>query len=305
MNEIAIQFGSGGRLVGVLTVPEKQPDELTKSIVFVFLNAGLLHRPGPHRLHVRLARELAQIGFHAFRVDFGDFGDSVAEPNLEYLESVTRDFGEIITLLESELGALEIVLAGLCAGADNAIRLTLNEPSVTGMVLLDPVCEKDDEFALRARSWRKKILLRKVLEPSRYIPWLKRRLSVWSGDSRPNEESMDYLAVRVIPSAEQVNAAFLAIRERHGYVLSVFTAYALVYYNVAGQLERVLEIPNYGVYCKEVFWPDVQHTYPFESDRQVLIETITAWAERFVQGRLASRDEQSSSNSGVANVPVH
>jgi len=290
MNEVAIQFGPGGRLIGILTIAGRHGDT-TKPIVFVFLNAGLLHRPGPYRLHVRLARDLAEYGFSSMRVDLGGLGDSLAEPDMELQQSVAKDFDEIVQLVESELGPVEIVLFGLCSGADNAIRLALEHPGVTGLVLLDPVCEKDEGFAARARSWRKKVLLRKALEPARYVPWLKRKLSAWTSRRRADEDSMDRLAVRILPSAEQTNDAFSAMHERNGYVLSIFTAYATDYYNEEGQLGRVLDVSEYSSFCEELFWPHVLHTYPFEPDRRKLIEEIRGWAGRLEQRRLSAASE--------------
>lgn len=284
MNELAIQFGPSGRLIGILTTSERHGVS-TKPIVFVFLNAGLIHRPGPHRLHVRLARELAKTGINSFRVDLGGFGDSLAEPDLGYQESATADFKEIAQLLESELGPVEIFVVGMCSGADNAIRLTLTDSRVTGMVLLDPVCERDENFVERARSWRKKTLWRKALEPARYLPWLRRKLSSWSSAEKVSEDSADYLSVRDLPNAEQMTAAFSRIRQRDGQVLSIFTAYALNYYNEGGQLGRVIDVSDYAAFCNEIFWPTVQHTYPFEPDRQKLIEEIKDWSTRLIRER--------------------
>ena len=285
MDEVAIQFGPGGRLLGILTTPGRDGDS-TKPIVFVFLNAGLLHRPGPYRLHVRLARDLAERGFSSLRVDLGGLGDSLAEPDMELQQSVARDFDEIVQLVESELGPVEIVLFGLCSGADNAIRLASEHHGVTGLVLLDPVCEKDEGFAARAGSWRKKVVMRKALEPARYGPWLKRQLSARKSSRRADEESMDKLSVRILPSVEQTNDAFSALHERNGCVLSIFTSYATDYYNEEGQLGRVLDVSEYSSFCEELFWPHVLHTYPFEPDRRSLIEEIRGWADRLGQKRL-------------------
>jgi hypothetical protein len=58
-------------------------------------NAGMLHRVGPYRLHVRLARDLARMGFSSLRVDLADTGDSPLRPGLTYTQSVAADFSEI------------------------------------------------------------------------------------------------------------------------------------------------------------------------------------------------------------------
>ena len=147
LTEEPLQFGEGGRLFGILTLPGMPPRRAQELPVFVFLTAGLLHRVGPHRLHVRLARELAQMGFSSLRVDLAGTGDSPPQPGLTYPQSVAADFREISGVLESRLGRLPLVLAGLCSGAHNAVRLTPEEPRVVGMVLLDPICFPDRRFS--------------------------------------------------------------------------------------------------------------------------------------------------------------
>ncbi|NNF48568.1 MAG: hypothetical protein HKN65_01830, partial [Woeseiaceae bacterium] len=136
MIEEPLQFGEGGRLFGILTRPR---EENSNAPLFVFLNAGLLHRTGPHRLHVRLARRLAEHGLASLRVDLGGIGDSITPPGITYPESVAIDFADILDLLSSETDLEQVYLFGLCSGADNAVRLAADNPCVAGMVLLDPV----------------------------------------------------------------------------------------------------------------------------------------------------------------------
>ena len=150
LTEEPLHFGEGGRLFGILTLPTAQPRSRPDVPVFVFLSAGLLHRVGPARLHVRLARELARMGFSSLRVDLAGIGDSPQRPGLTNQESVAADYEEIVRVLESRLGRLSIVMGGICAAADNAIRLTLTDQRVVGMLLLDPVCFADDGFTASA-----------------------------------------------------------------------------------------------------------------------------------------------------------
>ena len=64
--ERTIRFGSGERLLGIVT-PAPQP--LAGAPVCLLFNAGVVHRIGPHRLNVKLARALAARGFTALRMD--------------------------------------------------------------------------------------------------------------------------------------------------------------------------------------------------------------------------------------------
>ena len=102
------------------------------------------------------------MGFSSLRVDLAGTGDSPPHPGLTYPQSVAADFGEISGVLESRLGRLPLVLAGLCSGAHNAVRLTPEEPRVVGMVLLDPICFPDGGFRVRVLVARSTRILRDI-----------------------------------------------------------------------------------------------------------------------------------------------
>jgi pimeloyl-ACP methyl ester carboxylesterase len=281
MMEEPLQFGEGGRLFGILTRPDEAK---ANASTIVLLNAGFLHRMGPHRLHVSLARRFAAHGMHSLRVDLGGRGDSLAPAGISYPESVAADFAEILDLLSTEIGTSPIVVVGLCSGADNAIRLAPDNPQITGMVLLDPVCEKDEGFAWRAARFAAREFAAKASRLSSYAPALKRRVDALALQASGLEESeaatFDALELRGHPTPNETRLAFQAIRERHGRVLSVFTTYALLYYNQEGQMGRVLGIDGYDDFASEIFWPEMRHTYPLETHRLRLIDEIEAWATR-------------------------
>ena len=281
LTEETLQFGEGGRLCGILTrpsVPVRDPPELP---VFVLFNAGWLHRVGPHRLYVHLARDLSRMGFSSLRVDLAGRGDSPPRPGLTIQQSVAADYEEILRVLESRLAPGPLVLAGLCSGADDAIRLTPKDSRVVGLVLLDPVCAPDDGFNARA-------FVLKYTNTARYVAWLKRRFKALTTQPARNEEEIDPLTIRDPPTREQLRAAFESVREREGRVLSVFTQYALRYYNQAGQLGRVLGVDGYQQFCTELFWPQAEHTYTLDLHRRRLIEAIRTWAGGYLGDHRAS-----------------
>src|SRR6185436_6886506 len=83
----AVRLAPEGQLVGILSYPPgAQPaarsDTLSPATpaapAFIILNAGVLHRVGPHRLHVILARRIAASGLPSLRLDLGGIGDSIA-----------------------------------------------------------------------------------------------------------------------------------------------------------------------------------------------------------------------------------
>ena len=187
LTEEPLQFGEGGRLFGILTLPSMPPRNAQELPVFVFLSAGLLHRVGPHGCMSALPGNSPKWA----SVRCGSIWPARvivhARPGLTYQQSVAADFGEILGVLESRLGRLPLVLAGLCSGAHNAIRLTLEEPRVVGMVLLDPICFPD-------RGFRARVVVARYTNPARYIAWLKRRfkaLTLPRGKKQEDDKSAD------------------------------------------------------------------------------------------------------------------
>src|SRR5262245_18911200 len=93
LRDEVVRFGSVEELVGILSHPAAPAQTAV-----LLLNAGVLHRIGPHRLHVTLARRLAELGFPALRLDLGGIGDSVASTEAPtFRESAVADTRLAIT----------------------------------------------------------------------------------------------------------------------------------------------------------------------------------------------------------------
>ncbi len=135
MNEEAVLFGADGSLVGVVATPE-QTDPARPA--FLFLNAGVTHRVGPNRLHVRMARALAEDGFCTLRFDFSGLGDSaVRGDNLPAIQSVVVETKEAMDLLAERHGAESFVLVGICSGAMSSYLTAQEDERVVGAVMIN------------------------------------------------------------------------------------------------------------------------------------------------------------------------
>ena len=274
ITEAPVQFGRGQRLFGILTEPGRAKASASDNPIFVFLSAGLLHRVGPSRLHVVLARSLATRGFRSIRIDLAGKGDSSARDGVTNQQSVAEDYKELRAELDSRYGAPKLVLVGLCSGADNAIRLSIEDGDVCGLVLLDPYVVPDRRFRIRA-------VLRKYGDTRRYLRKLKNLLASAGNRTAAVATDDNPLVLRDIPSVEQTGRALAQMAERNGRALAVFTQYALGYYNHVGQLRRAFPISEFDEVCQEVFWPDCEHTYKLNVHRERLIKLILDWAESF------------------------
>src|SRR5690606_1367498 len=105
----------------------------------LILNAGIIHRAGPNRLHVTLARALSAAGFPVLRVDLSGLGDSPPrEDGAAPLDAALADIRDILDTLQATRGVQRVVLMGLCSGADHSVIYAASDPRVVGVALLDP-----------------------------------------------------------------------------------------------------------------------------------------------------------------------
>lgn len=157
MIERSFAFGEDASLIGTLCLPDfataaaLQPGQSRVGVVL--FNAGLVHRVGPHRLYVKLARALAQQGTPSIRFDLHGMGDS-ARPRGErpHREQVVDDLRAAMDALRDAAGLDRFALLGFCSGAMQAMDAAQAEPRVARIVLYDG-------FALPTRKARWRFLL--------------------------------------------------------------------------------------------------------------------------------------------------
>jgi pimeloyl-ACP methyl ester carboxylesterase len=139
--ERALAYDPAGRLFGILAEP-RQPIGARARTVMLLLNVGSNHHVGPHRMYVTLSRELAALGFSAFRFDVAGLGDSRTPPgapeNSLYSERSILDVEQAMTFLARTIDAAKFVLLGVCSGAYLAFHTTVKDPRVSGQILVNP-----------------------------------------------------------------------------------------------------------------------------------------------------------------------
>lgn len=139
MNERTVLVGESGSLFGILTEPSSRP--AARPCGALLLNAGVIHRVGPNRVYVKLARRLAEAGFMVLRFDFSGIGDSPARGNdLPFHEYAVAETQEALRYLAESKGLDRFVLIGICSGADIALRTAVVAPDVAGVVLINGAC---------------------------------------------------------------------------------------------------------------------------------------------------------------------
>lgn len=276
-------FGRHGSLAGVLTRPaqaggskiEEDPaggssaDRGDGSPV-VLLGAGIIHKVGPSRASVELARALASAGHPTLRFDLSGIGDSprVDEPSLE--QTATQDVRDAISLVEERFGGDQgVALVGFCSGADNGLFVASEDPRVTRLVLFDPTVHRTRGFERRrmtrrltsARSWWNVISGRSLaLE-------LKDRITD-EADRPPGYYGL------LTQSPEETDRRVAALVERGVRILYVLSRGCHDYCNAPEQIRESLP-RGYSPDSISVLWaPEMDHILSTRDQRDRLAATV-------------------------------
>jgi len=283
-----VRLGPEGQLVGIVSHPPSGASPARPGTApvaprraFIILNAGVLHRVGPHRLHVVLARRLAALGLPGLRLDLGGIGDSTASSDAaSFRDSAVADTRAAMTGLTGVLGAERFVLFGVCSGADNAIATALTDDRVTGIVLVDPptyATRRGQLRYLRTRAselgdarhmvrWAAKVAERRLRLA---IALLGRR----TVDDAPSEG-------RELPPVATYGAQLTALVDRGVRIFAVFSGIHRARYNHADQLFELF--PALRGRIDVGYFPAANHTFTELDAQGELIEAVTGWmAKRF------------------------
>jgi pimeloyl-ACP methyl ester carboxylesterase len=136
IDEHPVRFGKTKSLLGVLAVPGTE-NRVNRTAV-ILLNSGIIHRVGPGRLYVNLARRLAHRGFNVLRFDLSGIGDSpVRSDNVPFIRSSVEETQDAISFMEDACGAERVVLMGICTGALVSYRTALVDKRVSGTLMIN------------------------------------------------------------------------------------------------------------------------------------------------------------------------
>jgi pimeloyl-ACP methyl ester carboxylesterase len=278
VKERPVLFGPTKTLSGILTEPAGGAG---RAPAVLLLNAGLLHRVGPNRLSVTLARRLAALGFPVLRFDYSGLGESEprrAELSLE--ESMLAEGIDAMNFLQAEGVAETFVSMGLCAGAEQSQRLAHADARVVGGALIDGYAYRTPGYYVREvarhvfslRSWRRFLVsplaLRKVLAP---------RQPAASGPAPSNPGGVDF--VREFPTRDVCLAQLDTILAREVELFLVFTGGGMAeYYNYPGQFVATFPSLRGHPRIRLDYMPLADHTFTLRSQQDAVVSSIETWA---------------------------
>lgn len=260
-------FGEG--LIGILHAGAAIASQETAVIL---LNAGMVHRIGPHRGSVELARAVAGAGFPVFRYDQSGLGDSPVSRQVS-AERRHEELKAAMELVNARTGATRFVVGGICSAADDAFHLATLEPRVQGVLLLDGLAYRTPGYWLRHLPPR-------VFNPVKLWNWWRSR-----SHAQPGMENF-----RDWPSRQDAIAALKGMVSRDVRMLFVFTGGAYRYFNHAGQLPAALGGAIESRQVSSEYWPDCDHTFYLKRDRSRLQQRVISWlSQEYASPEAASR----------------
>jgi hypothetical protein len=286
VDEEVVRLGNDDHLVGILSRPP-HPTRLSPPAVIV-LNAGVLHRVGPHRLHVNLARQLAAIGFPSLRLDLSGIGDSRSVPSgLTFRESSVADVQVAMDRLERQIGARRFIIFGVCSGADNGLAAAVADRRVSGLVLVDPPSYATTRSRLRQEMARA-LALKSTHEA---LAWARRRFGLAavrlrafgrrslpaalrrSEDAVPDDEPG-----RVTPPIDVFRATLTGLIDRGVGVLAVFSGGLYERYNDEDQIFELF--PELRGRLDRAYFPGANHTFTERASQNRLLRTVVGWVDQ-------------------------
>lgn len=274
-----LRLGPEGQLVGIVSHPAGGKPLTPPATAVIALPAGVLHRVGPHRLHVALARRLAGRGLPALRLDLGGIGDSLATSDAAtFRDSAVADTRAAMTGLEDALGARRFVLFGICAGADNALATALADDRVAGVVLVDAAVYPTPRSLVRE--------LRRRLAGPGGLPDAAR----WGARHARDRLRAELARIRrrgaaAPPSERRENPPFEAFGSQLARLADrgagVLVVYAGIYGEGYNDADQIYEwFPALRGRIDRAYFPDANHTFTQLDDQAALIDATLRWIAR-------------------------
>jgi pimeloyl-ACP methyl ester carboxylesterase len=271
IQETVCHFGPQGGLFGILTTPD-DAIAVEDAPIALILNAGIVHRVGPFRLHVDLARQLADAGYSTLRLDLSGLGDSAQRTGkIDTLNRAELDVRDAMDHLQKETGVDRFVIIGLCSGAYNAHQVSVTDDRIVGSVFMDGIV-----FRTLGFFWRHKV--GRMLKPRFWRNAIKRRLT---GENSSDSEGAGQTLAEGEFFGEDLDKD-LVIRDLESLMnrgVRMLFLYTDGYDDICGRSqfkEMYGLLPDEGQLQVE-YYPKSEHTFRIIENREAACGRVTSW----------------------------
>lgn len=305
MREISFAFGADQSLVGTLTLPTG--NAAPGGLGLVMFNSGVVHRIGPHRVNVKLARQIAGHGVPSIRFDLHGMGDSLrAGSATTYEQQVVIDLGIAMDVLQEASGVERFALLGFCSGAMPSYLAAKADPRVDTIILYDALIFPTPKSRMRflwlrlsGHGFGLEALLHAAAKLSRGLANLPRRVL-----ARLRSDRIETVKQVGAPSEKHQILQGLAQLTQRGVKVVVMHAgddfgavnYAAQFRDAAGDA-----LPHEGVRC--VFLEDIDHVATSTPAQRVFLDAVCS---AVLNGHAdCSQSIASAPSAAPAVAPMH
>lgn len=279
MLERSLLFGPTSNLVGTICIPGV--DIVRRRVGILLFNAGVIHRVGPHRINVRLARALAKDGFASIRFDLSGQGDSPRpHDNRSPKEQVIDDIQAAMNVMTEACLINDFLLFGFCSGGYHGFDALAADSRIKALVMFDAFLYPTVKSALNRYRMR---IAEKGL-PRACLDWalgqlrlLQNRLGNTSTKSvvADNDRSAYRLG---IPSRSEFAKAMNRNIERGVKVHIIYAGQNFEKYSYGAQFADAFR--NYGIADRVTthFFPDMDHAVTDLAAQRDLVDHVRRWA---------------------------
>ena len=298
MKEHAFVFGEGQGLVGVITDPPGVPGRRGEGLPgAILLNAGVIHRVGPSRLYVHLARELAAIGCVAARFDHSGIGDSsTRRDDAPFEVSSIQEARAAMDWMQESRGIDRFVLIGLCSGAVTAFDAAGVDARVAGVVMINPQgFDQNPEWNsyIASRGDARRYWTRSLFSATSWWNALTGRVDykrlagvLWRQASGPGH------AREVVSSiVTRVGAELQKLMDRKVRTLLVCSEGddGIEYMNVI--LQQDVRTMSAATHLSVEILPGADHSLTLLGSQRQVVDVVRAWAALFTPGTARQAEE--------------
>lgn len=269
MTEAPQLFGPQGTLVGVLTRPERPSHD---EVAFLLFNAGVIPRLGPHRINVKLARALAASGAPVLRFDLSGHGDSPPSAQSGGHDSGVHDLKAAMDHLEATLGIRRFALVGVCSGAVNAYRASLDDERVVGLLMFDGYW-----YRSRWTRWVRDYKHFRALAPVPAVKAVLRSLRARWRAGPPAEPAPTMFPENANPPHAEFCQGMQRLVARGATVRVVYSGSVIDYYSYGAQWRHVFGGEPWYDRVRCDFMPELDHSFVEIEGQRRFIDAVLAW----------------------------
>jgi pimeloyl-ACP methyl ester carboxylesterase len=278
MSERTILFGANSGLVGTLALPDAANELL--DVGLLLFNAGVIHRVGPHRINVRIARQLAAHGVPSIRFDLAGHGDS-ARPsgNHSFEEQAVIDIRSAMDALGAAAKVRRFAIFGFCSGAYYGYSAARADERVAGLLMFD---------AYRYPTPKTRVLhywnrlhqpraLSAVLQLGKRVILRVARREVDANRRMPSP-APELGRIDFIPSKQDFAKGLHTLLSRGARIHMIYSGGALREYNYSGQFADTFASCGFGQRIQADFLPQLDHVVTGLADQADLTRRVTEWS---------------------------